>query len=121
METKTILKLNQSWLISTSGTGLWTTRVADVHVRQLQLVTRPGEVSFGELCVVFNARTWNTKKHGLIYTDPNFLRVLKQLLRIKGFDVRGLDYSEAGMQGSNYVSFDVNARFIASWQRLLKK
>jgi hypothetical protein len=53
-----------------------------------------------------------------VYTDPGFLKNLKGLLASEGIMTVDVDYSEAGMQGDDYVSFDVGAEFIQSWLAL---
>jgi len=73
------------------------------------------EATFGELRVYFDTETWDTRDHGLIYTDDQFERELKSFLEALGFDVTDVGYSEQGMQGDNYVSLDVGDKFIASW------
>lgn len=79
------------------------------------------ERTFGELRVYFDTRVWDVERDGIIYGDPVWLSDLHQLLAEKyrfcgGIidRVRGaITYSEAGMQGDNYVSLDVNESFLA--------
>jgi hypothetical protein len=40
------------------------------------------------------------------------------MIEVAGDDV---DYSEQGMQGDNYVSFDVGAKFLKSWKKFIDK
>jgi hypothetical protein len=44
---------------------------------------------------------------------------LKSAIKNSEFDlpVSAIDYSEHGMQGKNYVSFDVGNRFMRAWRR----
>lgn len=74
---------------------------------------------WGDLRVRFDTKTWNTKKHGLIYSDSSFQKHLKRALVSKmGLSegaVQRLTYSEQGMQGENEVSFDVGERFVKEW------
>jgi hypothetical protein len=70
---------------------------------------------FGELCVHFNTATWDTATDGLIYTDKQFMRELKELLTVQGYDASDVSYSEQGMQGDTYVSCDVGECFINSF------
>jgi hypothetical protein len=73
-----------------------------------------GFPKFGELRVFFHKKSWNPEKHGLIYTDSLFLKELK--IHLKKIKVEGkIDYSEQGMQGNNYVSLDVDNKFMLSW------
>jgi hypothetical protein len=98
--------------LNTSGGGYWSNTKTAVEVTRLQLAYTNDELSFGELRVYFNTNTWDVNKLGLIYTDKQFMRELKELLTIQGFDASDVDYSEQGMQGDNYVSCDVGECFI---------
>lgn len=60
-----------------------------------------------EYCVYFDETSWNIDTDGLIYTDPQWLSELNTFLQGKGFD-ETLDYTEAGMQGRNYVSLEIS-------------
>lgn len=52
---------------------------------------------------------WNEHLHGMIYTDGLFVDSLHQELHKYGFKhYDNVDYSEAGMQGSDYVSMDAS-------------
>ena len=98
--------------LNTSGGGYWSNTVAAVEITALQLSYINDEQDFGELRVRFNTKTWDTNKLGLIYTDKQFMRELKELLTAKGFDASDVSYSEMGMQGDTYVSCDVGQQFI---------
>lgn len=112
--------------LPTNGKGLWSNEVRCVKVSSLHLclmsldnydIEDSTEV-IGELRVTFTKRSWNVSKHGLIYTDPRFVQALRAALKDVGFKgFSAVDYSEQGMQGDNYVSFDVGPGFIRSWQR----
>ena len=69
----------------------------------------------GELTVTFNTAHWNIDTHGLIYTDTGFLACVQAQLEQLGLPTAGVDYSEQGMQGEDYVSFDVDDAFIRAW------
>ena len=108
-------------VLKTSGKGLWSTEAREVVVTDFDI----GWVSdedwddevYGELRVLFDTTSWKVNKHGLIYTDPCFLKELRALLRkmnLKGEDV---DYTEQGMQGHNYVSLGFGKKFYRSWQK----
>lgn len=58
----------------------------------------------------FDPALWDVEKHGLIYTNELFMESLHARLRAKGWTnpERSVSYSEAGMQGDNYVDFDVS-------------
>jgi hypothetical protein len=103
--------------LNTNGNGYWSRTVAAVEITALQLAYINDELNFGELRVYFNTATWDVNKQGLIYTDKQFMRELKELLTAKGFDASDVSYSEQGMQGDNYVSCDVGQRFISAFMQ----
>jgi len=98
--------------LNTGGGGYWSNAKTAVEVTRLQLAYTNDELDFGELRVYFKTNTWDVNKLGLIYTDKQFMRELKELLAAKGFDASDVSYSEQGMQGDNYVSCDVGECFI---------
>lgn len=59
----------------------------------------------------FDSKLWNVDKHGLIYTDETFIDSLHARLRAHGWEQPEtcIHYSENGMQGDNYVDFDVSS------------
>jgi hypothetical protein len=73
------------------------------------------ERDFGELRVYFDTDTWDVNSDGLIYTDRQFERELQEFLNSQGLAGEDVSYSEAGMQGDDYVSCDVGAAFLQSW------
>jgi hypothetical protein len=103
--------------LNTSGGGYWSNTKTAVEVTRLQLAYTNDELDFGELRVYFNKASWDTNKLGLIYTDKQFMRELKELLTNLGFDASDVSYSEQGMQGDAYVSCDVEGDFISAWER----
>ena len=109
--------------IPTSGDGFWSSVARDVKVTGLSVpyMDDDEDAQFGELRVFFDLRSWDTMKHGLIYTDSLFIKELRghlNMIEVAGDDV---DYSEQGMQGDNYVSFDVGAKFLKSWKKFIDK
>lgn len=102
-------------VIPTNGQGLWSDVTKIVKTTNVELAYLNEENDFGELRVYFDTDTWDTNNDGLIYTDPLFLDELKLLLISEGFDCTDISYSEQGMQGDNYVSFDVGYNFLKSW------
>jgi hypothetical protein len=103
--------------LNTNGNGYWSNKRKAVEITGLQLSYTNDELDFGELRVFFNTNTWDTHKDGLIYTDKQFRRELKELLTAKGFDASDVDYSEQGMQGDTYVSLDVGECFINTFMQ----
>ena len=101
----------------TIGDGLW----SDVAMDNLKVKILPsgggiqggGNVwpkdLMGQINVYFDPSVWDTDRHGLIYTDSKFESDVKRLLKAAGFKhFDAIGYSEQGMQGSNYVNFDVD-------------
>jgi hypothetical protein len=103
--------------LNTNGMGYWSRAKTAVEITGLQLAYLNDELTFGELRVRFNTATWDTRKLGLIYTDKQFMRELKELLTAKGFDASDVSYSEQGMQGDAYVSCDVGELFINTFMQ----
>jgi hypothetical protein len=104
--------------LSTSGIGLWSDLSTQVFVREVTMSHLNDDRTFGELRVYFDDSSWDTDTDGLIYTDPLFIQELKEWLVNTGFSygaLEGLQYSEQGMQGINFVSFDVSTEFISEW------
>ena len=67
------------------------------------------KVPIGNLNVYFNPRIWDIDRYGLIYTDTIFEKHIKRILKEAGFKYfRDIDYSEQGMQGDDFVNFDVD-------------
>jgi hypothetical protein len=110
-----MIKVNAT--LNTNGKGYWSSTAKAVEVTGLQLSYINDELDFGELRVRFTAATWDTAKHGLIYTDKQFMTELKELLTSMGFDSSDVDYSEQGMQGDTYVSCDVGELFINTFMQ----
>lgn len=100
---------------ATSGAGFWSTACETVIVTGLELAYCNEEADFGELRVYFDTKTWNVEEHGLIYTDPLWMHEFKHWLMQNGYAADDVGYSEAGMQGDDYVSLDVGAEFISSF------
>jgi hypothetical protein len=103
--------------LNTNGKGYWSSTAKAVEVTGLQLAYTNDELDFGELRVRFTAASWDTAKHGLIYTDKLFMTELKALLTTMGFDASDVSYSEQGMQGDTYVSCDVGELFINTYMQ----
>lgn len=102
-------------IFSTCGDGYWSNVAKPVQITDMRVAYVNDEKDFGELRVYFNTKFWNVEQDGLIYTDRNFIAELREFLnshKLAGADV---DYSEQGMQGSNYVSLDVGKAFLDAW------
>jgi hypothetical protein len=114
--------LKVDFVCETDGKGLWSKEKKLVRIRKLDLNNRHQESSFGELAAVFDKRSWNTQKHGLIYTDRFWINEFREQLVKLGFTkkaARDVDYSEQGMQGDDYVSMDVGQVFLSEWDKMM--
>jgi len=103
--------------LRTNGNGYWSNKAKTVEITGYQLSYTNDELSFGELRVHYDTASWDTATDGLIYTDKQFMRELKELLTAKGFDASDVSYSEQGMQGDTYVSCDVGECFINTFMQ----
>jgi len=104
----------QTVKFNVGGDGLWSKVKGSVEITDMRLGYVDEYRDFGELCVYFNTEHWDVNVDGLIYTDKTFRQDLIQFCKEHGLVV-DLCYSEQGMQGDDYVSFDVGRDFIASW------
>jgi hypothetical protein len=104
----------QKVIFNTAGSGYWSNVAKAVEITDMRLGYVSDEKDFGELCVYFNTNTWDVNKHGLIYTDREFLYELNAFLVEQG--LCAVSYSEQGMQGEDYVSLDVEEEFITLWE-----
>jgi len=103
-------------VLNTAGTGYWSNAARAVGIVGVDIGYVSDSKEFGELCVYFNTTDWNVDVDGLIYTDSQFMTELKNFLTAQGLDGTDVSYSEQGMQGDAYVSCDVGAKFIATWE-----
>ena len=103
--------------LNTDGGGYWSNVAKTVLVEYISCDAQDDD--FAELCVKFNTDTWDVNTDGLIYTDAQFMRELRAALVANGFSkaaANDVSYSEQGMQGNNYVSCDVGAKFIKAFK-----
>lgn len=102
-------------VLNTVGDGYWSNVAKAVRITDITLSWATDERDFGELCVYFNTDDWDIERDGLIYTDSKFLQELRNFLTDCGLTGYGVQYSEQGMQGEDYVSLDVDKTFIKAW------
>ena len=100
----------------TAGNGYWSNVSKEVDIEDMRVSYCNEDKDFGELCVYFDTSDWDVNKDGLIYTDKLFLEQLRDFLEEQGLAGFDVSYSEQGMQGDDYVSLDIGAVFIASWE-----
>jgi len=103
----------------TSGDGLWSNRIATVPFT-IELPSYVGSFYggagldvYGSVSVHFSTKKWNVHKHGLIYTDTQFIKDVRNALKNYGIkNFRDVDYSEQGRQSDNYVDLDIDEKLI---------
>jgi hypothetical protein len=117
---KNIVKLVKSISATTNGKGYWSDVKRKVKIEAIEIDGITDD-NFDEidprdktqipvmmyLRVYFNRKSWNTETHGLIYTDKKWITELRKGLREIGVEAAGLDYTEQGMQGDDYVSLSI--------------
>jgi hypothetical protein len=104
-----------------------------VYITRLRLLSShfkyfPDEPFKGELRAYFEPSgftegSWNKDAYGYIWNDKQWVREFKAALRDLGLSEKAcydVKYNPKDMQGDDYVSFEVTARFWASWKRLVK-
>lgn len=96
--------------IRTSGDGKWSSKQKDVEILGIyfEQYCLFEDDTLNEIQVIFDTDTWDNKEDGLIYTDTGFLQGVKERLQemFPGNDWDNLEYTEQGMQGENWVSFE---------------
>lgn len=108
-----MLNKKVNWMTHTDGKGLWSSFEQTVTVVRVELAYTNDEGDFGELRAYFE--NWDVNETGLIYTDLRWINEFRGLMKSLGFTRNAcddIDYSEAGMQGDDYVSMDVGADFM---------
>ena len=93
--------------VMTAGKGLWSNVSKEVVTVGFSIPYLDEDFDFGELRIYFDTDSWNVEDDGLIYTDPLFLANIRE-----AFGTDDINYSEQGMQGDNFVSFDIGKEFI---------
>ena len=107
-------------ILAVGGDGYWATisQSQDVRITRIELgrgVQFDDERICGHMKVYIDETTWNCERDGHIYTDRTFLSALSEYLDGLGLPGSNVGYSEAGMQGSDYVDFDVGTKFYVAW------
>lgn len=113
---------------TTYGNGLWSNRQKTIRHNRADISIYNGNneasefhsgrfknLQYAELRVYFTKKDWDTNNHGIIYTDRNWIKDLRSHFKNMGYSskaIKEVDYTEAGMQGQNYVSLDVGKSFL---------
>ena len=104
-----------NWQTHTNGMGYWTRFEKTITVVGVKLAYVNDEGDFGEIRAYFDTKTWDVNEAGLIYSDPRWIDEFRGLMKSLGFTGKAcadINYSEQGMQGTNYVSMDVGKDFM---------
>ena len=110
-----------NFVTHTNGQGYWSTVSGCVKIDRVRLAYLDDDGEFGELRAYFDPAEWDTDKDGLIYTDSAWIESFINCMATLGFSeaaLQDIDYSEAGMQGGNYVSMDVGGDFVRECEAL---
>ncbi len=107
--------------LNTNGGGYWSNEARAVKTLRLEVPWIDEEDGYGELRIYFDKKTWKVKKHGLIYTDRQFEKELREQLDLVGLPGKDVDYSEQGMQGEDYVSCDIGKKFVKAWLKKVEE
>jgi len=91
-----------STVLNTSGKGIWSSKSKAVKIKSFEVMYEKSMPI--SLKVFFDIKNWDVKKDGLIYTDPQFEFELNLFLSKFGYKIM---YSEQGLQGIDYVDFDI--------------
>ncbi len=96
-------------IFNTSGGGMWSSVEGPVVITSIHADYSAD--GWGSLYVNFDIASWDVDANGLIYTDDQFLEELQQWMIERGVAsaAEGISYSEQGMQGDDYVHFDLSA------------
>jgi hypothetical protein len=111
---KTRIKLPKSIVANTNGRGYWSegakkkVKISTVDVG-IDYVFESDCKKYLQVYinVIFSNKCWDVSKDGLIYTDPKWLKEFKNQIKaiVPAFEIlHGIDYTEQGMQGDNFVS-----------------
>lgn len=125
MNNTTEIVLQKPIEVVTGGDGLWSNCVKLVKITKLSLTkyTYDGK-TWGSLNAYFDPESWNVETDGLVYTDKLFLNDFVEELSertslLNGTAYFDLDYSERGMQGADFINFDVDDAFCKAWDKNL--
>ena len=102
----------KTFTVKTDGKGLWSHKVTDVSIIDIEWDIGREEDEEPEYMVkvYFDPKTWSPERDGLIYTDEGFRKELcKKLVtmscsgELPKLPWDKIDYTEQGMQGDDYV------------------
>lgn len=90
--------------------GLWGANAEPIEfeVSEAEVVYGDAESEHGFVSLNIRLKDYRADQRGLIYTDPTFMESLQAVLAQAGMTGEGINYSEAGMQGDDFVNLDVS-------------
>ena len=97
---------------NTNGHGLWSNKSKAVRIEGFTVNVYDDDSA--ALNVNINTADWDVYADGLIYTDEQFVADVRNF-----FNCNDVHYSEQGLQGEDYVNFDVGADFVKAANKLL--
>jgi len=119
---KKFLRLKKS--CSTSGKGQWSDHSRKVVIDEIVLDNEEDAVEFGvpvQFSVYVTPKSWDVDKHGLIYTDPQWIKEFRAALVDIGFSKKAaaeVDYTERGLEIDDCVHLEAGKVFL---KQLLNK
>jgi len=123
------MPLKTPMICETKGDGLWSPATRAVATTKIEM-----EVGEIDAClyrctiflsvhikVYFPKRSWDTDKHGLIYTDSLWIKDFRKQFAKQfpslAWMAGKIDYTEQGMQGDNYVSLSVHMDSLSAMRK----
>jgi len=106
---------------NTNGTGYWSSEKRAVGIKDIQIDSTDDDLVYCDIFVHFKRKDWNTEKHGLIYTDRQWLKEFRKVCDSLGLPGSDVNYTEQGMQGNDYVSLQAGKKFLKAWAKVTGK
>ena len=129
----TILSPKTPMLCQTKGDGYWSHTIpTTVSISKIELEVGKAYVDLYNyrpflpiyMKAYFPKKSWNTEKQGLIYTDSLWIKNFREQFKVRfpamAWMAGKIDYTEQGMQGSNYVSMNAHLDTMTQLKRFDK-
>jgi hypothetical protein len=101
--------------IRTDGKGLYTPVVKNLDMIGWSFSIWEDDGRNSGLFLYFNIDNWDIYKEGIIYTDKTALQMARQFFmdrfKLKKEHVESIIWSESGMQGEDFLHFDISVNF----------
>lgn len=107
------------FILTTTGRSLYSSKIRPIQFVEGEVIDYTDydeeEITYsGEFRLYFTG--WDVQDEGYIYTDEDFLTLLRTHFNTLGI-TNDIWYSEFGMQGETYISFDVDGEFMKSFKK----